>query len=113
VAGRNPLRGSRTGAGPAGEPVRGLSEPQKRVSFWCAHQHRTSLWFAFTAEIPLTWDCPHCGLTAGRDQANPPPASRVPRSKSHLAHVRDRRDAEAGEAILQEALAKLRKPRPV
>ncbi|MFL6115670.1 MAG: RNA polymerase-binding protein RbpA [Catenulispora sp.] len=112
MTGRNPLRGSRPGAGPAGEPGRGLSEPQKRVSFWCAHHHRTSPWFAFTAEVPLTWDCPHCGLTAGGDQANPPPARRVRPVKSHLAHVRDRRDAEAGEAILQEALAKLRTPRP-
>ena len=108
---RNPLRGSRAGSGPAGEPERGLGEPQKRVSFWCAHHHHTSPRFAVSAEVPLTWECPHCGLTAGRDKTNPPPASRVQPFKTHLAYVRDRRDEQAGEAILREALAKLRKPR--
>ena len=66
--------------------------------------------FAFTADDPLTWNCPHCGLKAVRDQTSPPPASPVLPFKSHLAYVRDRRDEEAGEAILQEALAKLRTP---
>jgi hypothetical protein len=107
---RNPLRGSRAGAGPTGEPVRQVTEPQQRVSFWCAHNHHTSPRFAFTADVPLTWECPHCGLAAGRDKSNPPPAGRVQPFKTHLAYVRDRRDAAAGEAILQEALAKLRKP---
>jgi hypothetical protein len=91
--------------------MRGVTEPQKRVSFWCAHHHHTSPWFACAAEVPLTWDCPHCGLLAGRDETDPPPVSRVLTGKSHLAYVRDRRDAEAGELILQEALANLRKPR--
>ncbi|MDQ1631949.1 MAG: hypothetical protein QOJ32_3165 [Frankiaceae bacterium] len=113
MAGRNPLRGSRAGAGPAGEPVREVAEPQKRVSFWCAHHHHNSPWFASAAEVPLTWECPHCGLPAGRDEDNPPPKGRVLPFKSHLAYVRERRDEEAGEAILQEALAKLRKPRSV
>jgi hypothetical protein len=113
MPGRNPLRGSRAGAGPAGEPARGASEPKKRVSFWCAHDHRTSPWFASAADVPLTWDCPHCGLPAGRDKAHPPSASRALPLKSHLAYVRDRRDAEAGEVILQEALAKLRRRRQV
>jgi rubredoxin len=113
VTGRHRLRGSRAGAGPAGEPTRGISEPQKRVTYWCAHGHRTSPWFAGTAEVPATWDCPHCGLPAGRDEGNPPPANHVLPFKSHLAYVRDRRDAEAGEVLLEEALAKLRAPRRV
>jgi hypothetical protein len=91
-----------------GEPERGTAEPQKRISFWCAHHHHSSRSFAYAAEIPLTWDCPHCGRTAGRDQANPPAAGRPPRTKSHLAYVRERRDVDAGEVLLQEALAKLR-----
>jgi hypothetical protein len=111
VSGRNPLRGRRAGAGPAGEPARAVTDPQKRVSFWCAHHHLTSPWFAASAEVPLTWECPHCGLLAGRDEHNPPEAGRVLPFKSHLAYVRDRRDEAAGDAILEEALAKLRKRR--
>lgn len=113
MPGRNRLHGSRAGAGPTGEPARATSEPRQRVSFWCAHHHRTSPWFAATADVPLTWECPHCGLPAGRDEATPPPAEHVPPFKSHLAYVRDRRNTEAGELILQEALAKLREPRQV
>jgi hypothetical protein len=109
VAGRNRLRGSRVGAGPAGEPARDATEPQKRVSFWCARHHHTAHWFAFAADVPLTWECPHCGLTAGRDETSPPSERGFLPFKSHLAYVRERRDEQAGETLLQEALAKLRK----
>ncbi len=108
MSGRNALRGSRAGAGPTGEPVRGASEPRTTVTFWCASDHDTSASFANTAVAPPTWDCRRCGLPAGRDRAHPPAAGRVPSGKSHLTHVHERRDVDAGEALLEEALAKLR-----
>jgi hypothetical protein len=55
-----------------------------------------------------TWDCPRCGSPAGTDRLNPPPPLRNEPYKTHLAYVRERRNEADGEAILQEALAKLR-----
>ena len=108
MAGGNAIRGTRVGAGPVGEAERGEAAPRRRVFFWCAQAHETEVAFASDAEVPDLWDCPRCGLPAGQDQAPPPPAPRTEPYKTHLAYVRERRNAEDGEAILAEALAKLR-----
>ncbi len=108
MAGGNAIRGSRVGAGPMGEAERGESAPRRRIAFYCANAHETQPSFADDAAIPDTWDCPRCGFPAGQDKANPPAQSKVEPYKTHLAYVRERRNAEDGEAILAEALAKLR-----
>ena len=108
MAGGNAIRGSRVGAGPMGETERGEAAARQRISFWCGNNHHTRAWFADGATVPEVWDCPRCGLPAGRDQDNPPPPRKVEPYKTHLAYVRERRNAEDGEAILAEALARLR-----
>ncbi|MBJ7280156.1 MAG: RNA polymerase-binding protein RbpA, partial [Candidatus Nanopelagicales bacterium] len=51
---------------------------------------------------------PRCGWPAGQDQDNPPkPVVNVP-YKTHLAYVKERRDDKDGDAILAEAIDKLR-----
>ena len=87
MAGGNPIRGSRVGAGRMGESDRGESAPRQKLDFYCANGHVTRLAFAMDAEIPETWDCPSCGLPAGQDRAEPPPALKVEPYKSHLAYV--------------------------
>ncbi|MDH6134507.1 rubredoxin [Kitasatospora sp. MAA4] len=108
MASGNAIRGSRVGAGPMGEAERGESAPRNRISFWCANKHETRPSFAAEAVIPDTWDCPRCGFPAGQDEDNPPAPSRNEPYKTHLAYVRERRSDADGEAILAEALAKLR-----
>ena len=108
MAGGNAIRGSRVGAGPMGEAERGEAAPRLRVSFWCANAHETRPSFADDAAIPETWDCPRCGFPAGQDRDDPPAQTKVEPYKTHLAYVRERRNPEDGEAILAEALAKLR-----
>ncbi|GAB2704873.1 RNA polymerase-binding protein RbpA [Kitasatospora sp. NBC_01287] len=108
MASGNAIRGSRVGAGPMGEAERGESAPRNRISFWCANKHETRPSFAAEAVIPDTWDCPRCGFPAGQDEDNPPAPSRNEPYKTHLAYVRERRTDADGEAILAEALAKLR-----
>ncbi|GAA0697033.1 MULTISPECIES: RNA polymerase-binding protein RbpA [Streptomycetaceae] len=108
MASGNAIRGSRVGAGPMGEAERGESAPRNRISFWCANKHETRPSFAAEAVIPDTWDCPRCGFPAGQDEHNPPAPSRNEPYKTHLAYVRERRTDADGEAILAEALAKLR-----
>jgi hypothetical protein len=108
VASGSAIRGSRVGAGPMGEAERGDAAPRHRVTFYCANDHETRPSFATEAAVPETWDCPRCGLPAGRDKDNPPAAPKVEPYKTHLAYVKERRSDADGEAILNEALAKLR-----
>lgn len=108
MAGGNAIRGSRVGAGPMGEAERGELAHRRRVPFFCANGHTTTPSFADEAAIPETWDCQRCGFPAGQDEANPPAPPKNEPYKTHLAYVRERRNDEDGEAILAEALAKLR-----
>ena len=66
---------------------------------------------ALEAEEPESWDCPRCGLPACRDEKAPPAPPRNEPYKTHLAYVKERRSDADGEAILAEALAKLRAQR--
>ena len=108
MAGGNAIRGSRVGAGPMGEGERGETAPRQRVAFWCANGHESRPSFAADAEIPELWDCPRCGFPASRDRDNPPAPPKTEPYKTHLAYVRERRDAKDGEAILSEALEALK-----
>ena len=110
MASGNAIRGSRVGAGPTGEAERGNTAPCVHVSYWCSNGHETRPTFAdeISLTVPENWDCPRCGLPAGQDQANPPPATRVEPYKTHLAYVKERRSQTEGEAILDEALQSLR-----
>ena len=104
----NAIRGSRVGAGPMGEAERGEAAPRVWVSFWCANKHETRPSFATDAAIPDTWECPRCGNPAGQNEQAPPKPPRVEPYKTHLAYVKERRSDSDGEAILAEALARLR-----
>jgi hypothetical protein len=94
-----------------GEAPRGEVAPRERVSFWCANDHEVKPSFAAEAAIPEQWDCPTCGLPAGRDRANPPAAPRNEPYKTHLAYVLERRSMDEGEELLEEALTDLRRRR--
>ena len=111
MAGGNAIRGTRVGAGPMGEAERGEAAPRRRVPFWCAQGHETQVSFASDAEVPELWDCPRCGLPAGRDNTNPPAPPRTEPYKTHLAYVKERRSDADGAAILEEALGRLRASR--
>ena len=108
MAGGSAIRGSRVGAGPMGEAERGEPAPRQRISYWCANAHESRPSFADEADIPDTWDCPRCGMPAGQDRETPPSAPKNEPYKTHLAYVKERRSDADGEAILAEALAKLR-----
>jgi hypothetical protein len=91
-----------------GEAERGEPAPRRRISYWCANAHESRPSFADDADIPDTWDCPRCGMPAGQDRETPPSAPKNEPYKTHLAYVKERRSDADGEAILAEALAKLR-----
>ena len=105
MAGGNAIRGTRVGSGPMRWAERSEQAPRNGSPYWCPNGHVTAP--AFAADAP-TWDCPRCGLPAGQNEQAPPERPRAEPYKSHLAYVKERRTDEDGEAILQEALAKLR-----
>jgi rubredoxin len=111
MAGGNAIRGTRVGAGPMGESERGETAPRARISYYCASGHESRPSFAAEADIPESWDCPRCGLPAGRDQQSPPAPPRNEPYKTHLAYVKERRSDADGAAILEEALGRLRASR--
>src|SRR3954464_4678645 len=99
MAGGNAIRGTRVGSGPMGESERGESAPRHRVSYWCANGHESRPSFALEAEEPgplppsageaggrESWDCPRCGLPAGRNEQAPPAPPRNEPYKTHLAY---------------------------
>ena len=85
--------------------------PRERIAYHCSNGHLTTPSFASEADIPELWDCPRCGLPAGADEAAPPPAPRTEPYKTHLAYVRERRSDADGDALLEEALSRLRSRR--
>jgi len=91
-----------------GESERGESAPRQRISYWCANGHESRPSFASDAPLPETWDCPRCGYPAGQDKGNTPAPPKTEPYKTHLAYVRERRNEADGEAILTEALERLR-----
>ncbi|MBM7489791.1 hypothetical protein JOD64_001013 [Micromonospora luteifusca] len=107
----NVIRGARVGSASMRPDERHQPAPRQNVTYWCRNDHRIDIRIAADAEAPARWDCPRCGLPAGRDAQNPPGRVRAEPYKSHLAYVKERRTAEEGEALLAEALAALRRRR--
>ncbi|HKJ11582.1 MAG TPA: RNA polymerase-binding protein RbpA [Ornithinimicrobium sp.] len=110
MVGTHAIRGSRVGSGPMGEAERGQRAPSVTVSYWCAHGHESTPTFMADGdiELPEMWQCPRCGMPAGRDRENPPEAVRVEPFKTHLAYVKERRSDADGAQLLDEALSAMR-----
>jgi hypothetical protein len=85
--------------------------PRREVTYWCGAGHESEVRFAADVVPPESWDCPRCGQPAGLDRAKPPGRTRSEPYKSHLAYVKERRSDADGEAILAEALSKVRQRR--
>ncbi|GGK71471.1 RNA polymerase-binding protein RbpA [Mangrovihabitans endophyticus] len=105
------IRGSRIGSSPMRPDERSEPAPRREVTYFCSAGHQAEVRFAADVAAPETWDCPRCGQPAGLDQQNPPGRLRAEPYKSHLAYVKERRSDADAEAILAEALAKVRQRR--
>ena len=102
------------GSGPMGEQDRGYQVERITRNFYCSNGHESSPRFAASVnpeDLPNEIDCPHCGLPAGQDKANPPAVAKLEPYKTHLAYVKERRSEEEAEQILAEALQAVRERR--
>ena len=111
MASGNAIRGVRVGSGPIRADERCEPAPTRRIVYWCARGHRIEPLFAADAPAPAVWECPRCGQPAGRDQQHPPGPPRAEPYKSHLAYVKERRSDADADAILAEALARVKQRR--
>lgn len=112
--GGSAIRGSRVGSGPMGEIDHGVRAQRVTVRYWDALGNETVRYYSADIpedDIPDVIDSPTSGLPAGRDQANPPSATKNEPYKTHLAYVQERRTEEDAERILSEALERLRSRR--
>ena len=109
--GSNVIRGHRVGSSPT-RPDENM-EPcaRRRASYWCVNGHVIQPAFAADVIPPATWDCPHCGLPAGRDPQAPPLRQDAAPYKTHFAYVQERRTEAEGAALLAEALQRLQQRR--
>ena len=112
MASGNAIRGTRVGSSPVrwvdATAERIEAVPRRAVGSWCANGHHTEHSFAADVPVPALWDCPRCGLPAGQDEQNPPARPHNEPYKTHLAYVKERRSEADGEAILAEAMQRLR-----
>jgi hypothetical protein len=84
------------------------ARPPERTRYRCGNGHSTLRTWSAAATAPELWECPHCGLPAGRDRVHPPgPAAPRP-VKTPLQHLQERRSEAECEALLAEALERLR-----
>jgi len=106
------VQGMRVGAGPSSDPHgRGLTVAKVVVIYHCANGHKTTVPFIWTATPPPQWKCRVCSEPAGTDPLDPPFESRATWAKrSHLAHVKSRRSAAEGDALMAESLARRDRP---
>ena len=77
------------------------------ASYWCAKGHQTRRWWSTDVTAPELWEC-RCGFPAGRDRAHPPEPRTWRPFKSPLARLLERRSEAECEALLDEALQRLR-----
>lgn len=102
------LRGSRLGAS-SYETDEGIEPaPRQLVRYDCPQGHSFTMPFSVEAEIPYTWECRQCGVTARRFEAEQPPSKPVKPARTHWDMLLERRTVPELEELLEERLELLR-----
>ena len=101
------MRGTRVGAGPAGELYdRGLTVAKVVVLYHCANKHQTLGAVHLDRDATaFKWECRVCSQPAGTNPLDPP-GSRGTSVEDHLERVRDRRTQVEGDRLMAESLAR-------
>lgn len=78
------------------------------LGFDCPNGHHFDLTFSSEAELPLTWECPKCGMLATRTDGTEAEEKDVKPPRTHWDMLRERRTLEELETLLQERLDEIR-----
>ena len=105
------LRGTRLGATSYENDRNTDLAPRQEIAFDCPKGHHFTVPFAAEAEVPATWECRVCGVTAftATGDLSAPRKAKPPRS--HWDMLRERRSIADLEEVLAERLALIRSQR--
>jgi hypothetical protein len=106
------LRGTRLGATSYENDRNTDLAPRQEIAFDCPKGHHFTVPFAAEAEVPATWECRVCGVTAftATGDLSAPRKAKPPRS--HWDMLRERRSIADLEEVLAERLALIRRGNP-
>ena len=108
--GERVLRGSRLGT-TSYEADRNVDlAPRREVIFDCPSGHETRMLMASDAELPATWECRTCGVTALLRDGEAPDTSNAKQARTHWDMLLERRSIDDLEDVLNERLAELHPP---
>jgi hypothetical protein len=104
------LRGHRLTGTPSSEVDRGAELAKRQdATYWCSADHDTTVTFAADVEPPGVWACTTCAGPASLERGTAGPASPVPAfHRTSYEFLMMRRTPEEGEALLADALQRLR-----
>lgn len=101
------LRGTRLGSVSYESDRHTEFAPRLRTAYDCPNGHATEVPFAAEADIPSSWECRVCGVTALlRDGAQPEEKKGKP-ARTHWDMLLERRSTAELEEVLAERLAVL------
>jgi rubredoxin len=105
------LRGTRLGATSYENDRNTDLAPRQEVSYVCPKGHRFTVPLSAEAEIPMTWECRYCGVTALKVDGEMPEPKKGKPARTHWDMLMERRTVEDLEEVLAERLAVLRSER--
>lgn len=102
------LRGMGLGA-KSFEDEAGIDFAGRRVlGFDCPSSHHFEVTFSVEADLPAEWECPRCGLVAGRSDGTMPEEKDEKPPRTHWDMLRERRSIAELEELLAERLEQVR-----
>jgi RNA polymerase-binding protein len=105
--GERVLRGSRLGTTSYETDRNTDLAPRREVIFDCPEGHETRMPMALDAEVPATWECRTCGVTALLRDGEEPVAKGGKPVRTHWDMLLERRSVDELEDVLNERLAEL------
>jgi hypothetical protein len=81
--------------------------PRQQLDFDCPAHHHFSVVFSVEAQLPTSWACPTCWLSAVRSDGVQAEASELKPARTHWDRLLERRSVAELEKLLAERLALL------
>lgn len=105
------LRGTRLGATSYENDRNTDLAPRQEIAYDCPRGHHFTVPLAVDAEVPATWECRYCGVTALKVDAELPKPKKGKPPRTHWDMLMERRSVEELEEVLAERLSALRSQR--
>jgi hypothetical protein len=105
--GERVLRGSRLGTTSYETDRNTDLAPRREVVYDCPSGHETRMTMASDADVPATWECRSCGVSALLRDGDVPEGREPKHARTHWDMLLERRSLAELEDVLNERLAEL------